>query len=331
MEVLGNIFNVALIVATIRTTAPILLVALGGSFTTKAGIFNIGLEGQMLIAAFFAVLGSIWTGSALGGLVIGVAAALVFALVFAVLVISFRANEVVVGLALNILAGGMTISLMKAIFGTRGSIVGRGIVGLPKVQIPGARDILGPYAQLISGYTPLIYVAFLAVPLLILIYARTRLGLYIRVVGEKPEAAEALGISIAKVRYTAALLCGLLAGLAGAHMSLGYITMFTENMSSGRGFMAVAILIFSAGDPWRVLAGCLLFGFADALSLRLQTFGFPSYLVLAVPYAVALIALFALSWKARPKLIRETIETMQRALSVHPAKSETPDAPSNRT
>ncbi|WP_421579997.1 ABC transporter permease [Shinella sp. M31] len=331
MEVLSTIFNVALIVATIRTTAPILLVALGGSFTTKAGIFNIGLEGQMLIAAFFAVLGSIWTGSSLGGMVIGVAAALVFALVFAVLVISFRANEVVVGLALNILAGGMTISLMKAIFGTRGSIVGRGIVGLPKVQIPGARDILGPYAQLISGYTPLIYVAFIAVPLLILIYNRTRLGLYIRVVGEKPEAAEALGISIAKVRYTAALLCGLLAGLAGAHMSLGYITMFTENMSSGRGFMAVAILIFSGGDPLRVLAGCLLFGFADALSLRLQTFGFPSYLVLAVPYTVALTALFALSWKARPKLIRETMETMQRAFSVHPAKSETPGTRSNRS
>lgn len=331
MEVLSTIFNVALIVATIRTTAPILLVALGGSFTTKAGIFNIGLEGQMLIAAFFAVLGSIWTGSSLGGLVIGVAAALVFALVFAVLVISFRANEVVVGLALNILAGGMTVSLMKAIFGTRGSIVGRGIVGLPKVHIPGARDLLGPYAQLISGYTPLIYVAFIAVPLLVLIYGRTRLGLYIRVVGEKPEAAEALGISIVKVRYIAALLCGLLAGLAGAHMSLGYITMFTENMSSGRGFMAVAILIFSGGDPWRVLAGCLLFGFADSLSLRLQTFGFPSYLVLAVPYAVALTALFALSWKARPKFIRETIETMQRALSIHPAKTETPDAPSNRS
>ncbi|OLP60898.1 ABC transporter permease [Xaviernesmea oryzae] len=321
MEVLGSLFNVALLVATIRTTTPILLVALGGSFTTKAGIFNIGLEGQMLIAAFFAVIGSIYTGSSVGGLVIGVAAALVFALVYAVLVVSFRANEVVVGLALNILAGGMTISLMKAIFGTRGSIVGRGIVGLPKVQVPGARDLLGfNAAQLISGYTPLVYVAFLAVPAMLLIYGRTRLGLYIRVVGEKPEAAEALGISIARVRYTASLLCGLMAGLAGAHMSLGYITMFTENMSAGRGFMAVAILIFSAGDPLKVLAGCLLFGFADALSLRLQTFGFPSYLVLAVPYAVALVALFALSWRARPKTIRETLETMRRALSVSPER-----------
>lgn len=315
MEILGNLVNVALLVAMLRTTAPILLVALGGSFTTKAGIFNIGLEGQMLVGAFFAVLGSIWSGSALVGVACGVAAALVFALAFAVLVVSFRANEVVVGLALNILAGGMTVSLMKAIFGTRGSIVGQGIVGLPKVQIPGAKALLGSWAPLISGYTPMVYVAFLAVPLLILFYKRSRLGLYIRVVGEKPEAAEALGISITRIRYTASLLCGLLAGLAGAHLSLGYITMFTENMSSGRGFMAVAILIFSNGDPWKVLVGCLLFGFADAFSLRLQTFGFPSYLILAVPYLVALAALFALSYRSRPKIIRETAETMRRLLS----------------
>lgn len=323
MEVLSQLFNAALVVATIRTTTPILLVALGGSFTTKAGIFNIGLEGQMLIAAFFAVLGSIWTGSAVGGLIAGVAAALVFALVYAVLVVSFRANEVVVGLALNILAGGMTISLMKAIFGTRGSIVGRGIVGLPKVQIPGARDLLGPTgAQFVSGFTPLVYVAAISVPVLMLVYARTRLGLHIRVTGEKPEAAEALGIPIARVRYTASLLCGLFAGLAGAHLSLGYITMFTENMSSGRGFMAVAILIFSAGDPLKVLAGCVLFGFADAFSLRLQTFGYPSYLVLAVPYAVALAALFLLSWQSRPRLIRETLESMGRSLSTTRSASD---------
>ena len=155
MEILDRLLNVALVVATIRTTAPILLVALGGSFTTRAGIFNIGLEGQMLVGAFFAVIGSIWTGSAIVGVLCGVAAAMVFALIFALLVVTFRANEVVVGLALNILAGGMTISLMKAIFGTRGSIVGHGIVGLPKIEIPGARDLLGSYAtlRLVSGET----------------------------------------------------------------------------------------------------------------------------------------------------------------------------------
>ena len=125
----------------------------------------------------------------------GVLAALVLAYIFALLVVTFKANEVVVGLALNILAGGMTISLLKAIFGTRGSIFGHGLVGLPAVKLPFARE-LGWFGQMISGYTPLVYVAFLLVPLLILFYRRTRLGLYIRVVGEKPEAAEALGISI---------------------------------------------------------------------------------------------------------------------------------------
>ena len=249
MEVLERLLNVTLIVATLRTTTPILLVALGGSFTTKAGIFNIGLEGQMLVGAFFAVIGTIFLGSPWLGVLCGVLAALVLAYVFALLVVTFKANEVVVGLALNILAGGMTISLLKAIFGTRGSIFGHGLVGLPAVKLPFARD-LGWFGQMISGYTPLVYVAFLLVPLLILFYRRTRLGLYIRVVGEKPEAAEALGISISRIRYISSLLCGLLAGLAGAHLSLGYTTMFTENMSSGRGFMAVAILIFSNGDPW---------------------------------------------------------------------------------
>ena len=319
MEILDKLFGVAVLVATLRTTAPILLVALGGAFTTKAGIFNIGLEGQMLLGAFFAVLGSIWTHSALLGVLCGVTVAMVMALVFAVLVVTFRANEVVVGLALNILAGGMTISLMKAIFGTRGSVLGHGIVGLPRLRIPSA-DLLGSAGTLISGYTPLVYVAYLAVPAVALVFARTRLGLYIRVVGEKPEAAEALGISVPRIRYVASLLCGLFAGLAGAHLSLGYITMFTENMSSGRGFMAIAILIFSAGDPLKILGGCLLFGFADAFSLRLQTFGYPSYLVLALPYAVALAALFVLSYRARPRLIRETLDSMQRALSVAPGQ-----------
>lgn len=315
MEVLERLFSLAVVVATLRTTAPILLVALGGAFTTKAGIFNIGLEGQMLLGAFFAVLGSIVFHSAWIGLLCGVAAALTAALLFAVLVVTFRANEVVVGLAVNILAGGMTISLMKAIFGTRGSVTGHGIVGLPRLKVPGLDAALPGAASLVSGYTPLVYVAFAAVPIVALVFARTRLGLYIRVAGERPEAAEALGISVTRVRYAASLICGLFAGLAGAHLSLGYITMFTENMSSGRGYMAVAILIFSNGNPVQVLLGCLLFGFADAFSLRLQTFGFPSYLVLAVPYAVALAALFALSVRSRPRLIRETLDTMREALA----------------
>ncbi|WP_309084913.1 ABC transporter permease [Chelativorans sp.] len=309
MEVLERIFNIALIAATLRTTAPILLVSLGGTFTTKAGIFNIGLEGQMLLGAFFAVLGSIWTQSALGGVLIGVTASVVVAGIFSLFVVTLRANEVVVGLALNLLAGGLTITLTKAIFGTRGSIVSGDIVGMPRIELPVIHD-LGPLGQMLSGFTPLVYLSFAMVFVVWLILYRTRIGLHIRVTGEKPAAAEALGISTAAMQHIASLFCGVLAGLAGAHLSLGYITMFAENMSSGRGFMAVAVLIFSNGDPVRVLFGCLLFGFADALSLRLQTFGLSSYLVLTVPYLVTLAALFALTYRQRPKLFRETAETL---------------------
>lgn len=309
MEILDKIFTVTLLAATLRTTAPILLVSLGGTFTTKAGIFNIGLEGQMLLGAFFAVLGSIWTGSALGGLMIGVFASVIVAMIFSVLVVTLRANEVVVGLALNILAGGLTISLTKAIFGTRGSIVSPDIVGLSAIHLPYAKQ-LGQFGKVISGYTPLVYLAFLMVFVVWLVLYRTKLGLYIRVTGEKPEAAQSIGIHTARMQHIASLICGVLAGLAGAHLSLGYITMFAENMSAGRGFMAVAVLIFSNGDPVKVLLGCLLFGFSDALSLRLQTFGLPSYLVLMVPYVVTLGALFLLTYRQRPKFFKETLQSM---------------------
>ncbi len=127
-----------------------------------------------------------------------------------------------------------------------------------------------------------------------------------------------MGLPIPRLRYVASLLCGLLTGLAGAHLSLGYITLFTENMSSGRGFMAVAILIFSNGEPLGVLLGCLLFGFSDALSLRLQILGLSSYLVLMVPYVIALVALFALSHRARPRVVVETLAGMRRLLGTAP-------------
>lgn len=325
MEILERIFNLALIAAMLRTTAPILLVSLGGTFTTKAGIFNIGLEGQMLLGAFFAVLGSIWSGSALFGVLCGVAAAMTVAAIFSFFVVTLRANEVVVGLALNILAGGLTISLTKAVFGTRGSIVSPDIKGLKPMHLPFASE-LGGLGKVLSGYTPLVYLAFIMVFLVWLILFRTKLGLYIRVTGEKPEAAEALGISTDRMQHIASLMCGVLTGLAGAHLSLGYITMFAENMSSGRGFMAVAVLIFSNGDPVKALFGCLLFGFSDAVALRLQTFGFSSYLVLTVPYLVTLTALFALTYRQRPRVVRETLESLSLLKQSRKTKaaSETP-------
>lgn len=317
MNLLTEIFNVSLLVAMIRTTAPILLAGLGGAFTAKSGIFNIALEGLMLMAAFGAVLGSYYTGSAWLGVLIAVAIAVAFSLLFALFVVSYKANTMVVGLAINTLAGGATISLMKAFFGTRGSIISAKIVGLPQIHLPFA-DRLGPLGELLSGYTPFVYLSFLLVFVVGLVFYRTRLGLYVRVIGEKEEAAESLGINVVRIKYAAAALCGVFCGFAGAHLSLGYITMFTENMSSGRGFMALAALIFSDGEPGPLLAGCLLFGLTDALAMRLQGYGVPSYIVLMFPYLVTLAFLFIISYRRRPKIFKE----LQEALAAPAAKSQ---------
>lgn len=293
---ISDIFNISLIAATIRTTTPILLVGLGGAFTTKSGIFNISLEGQMLMGAFFAVVGSYYSGSALIGVILAILISLMLSIVFVLFVVNFKANEIVVGLAINTFASGITISLMKTLFGTRGSVVSDKIVGLPSI----------------FGFTPFVYLSIIFLILVSLFMYKTRLGLYIRVVGEKHEAATAQGINIVFIKYLSSILCGIFAGISGAHLSIGYLTLFTENMSSGRGFMAVAALIFSNGDPLKLFAGCLIFGFSDAISLRMQGFGIPSYIVLMFPYIVTLIFLFINTYNKRKKHFFETEETIKK-------------------
>lgn len=311
-----NIFDMSLLAAAIRTTTPIILAGLGGAFTTKSGIFNIALEGKMLIASFFAVIVSYYTGSAWLGVLGGVLASVIFSLIFALFAVTFKSNVIVVGLALNILASGATISLMVSIFGTRGSIISPNIIGLPTIYLPFA-DKLGSFGQLISGYTPLVYITLLLVILVIIIMKKTKLGLYTRVVGEKEEAIEAVGIKTNVIKYSSSIICGIMCGLAGAHISLGHVTMFSEGMSSGRGFMALAALIFSNGEPISLLLGSFLFGFADAMSLRLQQIGIPSYLVLTIPYLITLISLFTISYIRRPKIFKETSETIKKYLSAN--------------
>lgn len=310
-----EIINIALISAAIRTTTPIFLAGLGGTFTSKSGIFNVSLEGQMLISAFCAVVGTYFTGSSIIGVLCGIVSAIILSLLFALFVVSLRANPIVVGLAINIFASGATISIMKAVFATRGSLISSNIVGLPAIEIPFAWEILGEYSEIISGYTPFVYLSFIFLVIVMIIFYKTKLGLYISVVGEKENAAIAQGINTAKIKYISSIFCGFFCGIAGAHLSLGYMTMFTENMSSGRGFMALAALAFSNAHPLKLFLGCLVFGFSDTLAMRLQGFGIPSYLILAMPYIVTLLFLFLITYKNRPRIIKETLETMQKALA----------------
>ncbi len=297
---MGDILTIALLQNTLRTATPIILAGLGVLMTDHVGIMNIGMDGMMLTGAFFAVVGSYFLGSWAGGLAAALAATLLMGLFFGVFVIKFKSDEFIIGVALNIFAGGLTVFLLRAMFGVKGAFSSPQIVPLPKLswdflqRIPG----IGP---LLNGNTLLVYVSWLLVLVCWLLIYKTPLGFWLRAAGEHPDSLRSSGISPERMKYLASLLCGVFAGLAGAHLSLGYLTMFTENMSASRGFIAVACVIFGASSPPRVFLAALLFGFIDALGLRLQSVGFNSNLTAMAPYVVTVLIMVLVVVRASAK------------------------------
>lgn len=286
---MGNIFSIALLQNTLRTATPIVLAALGVLMTDHVGIMNIGMDGMMLTGAFFAVVGSYYLGSWLGGIAVAVLAGVLLGLFFGLFVIKFKSDEFIIGVALNIFAGGLTVFLLRTMFGVKGAFSSPQIVPLPTLNWPwlGRIPIIGP---LLNGNTLLVYVSWLLVFVCWLFIYRTPRGFWLRAAGEHPESLRSAGISPEKQKYLVSLLCGVFAGLAGAHLSLGYLTMFTENMSASRGFIAVACVIFGMSNPPRVFLAALLFGFIDALGLRLQqSGGVNSNLTAMAPYVVTVV------------------------------------------
>jgi general nucleoside transport system permease protein len=287
---ISRIITLSLFAATLRMTTPILFATLGGIFASQTGIFHVGLEGLLDIAAFFAVVGSVKTGSPWGGLLYAIVACLVASIVFAIVHLEMKANEIIVGLAMNIFATGLTNFLIVAVLGTAGYYQSPLIVGFPQIDIPLIKDI--PVAnELLSGHSPLVYLSFLFVFLVYVVLYRTGFGFHLRAVGEKIEAAEAVGIDPKKIKYIGLLICGVLCALGGTFLSLSYLNLFSENMTAGRGWVALAAINFGEMKPLRSLIACLIFGFADALALRLQQFGLPSQIVLMLPYVSTLIVL----------------------------------------
>lgn len=290
-----------LLAATLRTMTPILLAALGGLISERLGIFNIALEGKMLFGAFFAIYGTFLTGNPYIGVLIAVVVASVVGWVFAILVEKYKTEPIITSIGVNTLAIGVTTYAMKVTFGDIGSIGSDRIVGLPKINIPIIRDI--PYVgEILSGHTPLTYISLILVIVLSFIIYRTYIGINLRAVGEKPEAAEAAGISVTKYRTVGVILTGLLCGLAGAHLSLGYVTMFTEGMTAGRGFFAYTAVLFGKMDPFMVFVASGIFGFAESIGLRTQQFGIPSSIVLMLPYVITVIALVIRSRQRKGKI-----------------------------
>ena len=281
----------ALIASTIRCATPILLAALGGILSERAGVFNIALEGMMLFGAFFAIYGSYLFGNPWLGTLIAILFCAFMGWLFVKLIENLGAEPTITGIGMNTLALGMTTYLAKMAFGGGGSIAAKDrIVGFSKVQLPVIKDI--PFlGKVFSGYTPLVYVTFLLVPVLSFFLYHTHKGIHLRAVGENVPAAQAAGLNVNRYRTAAIVVASMLCGLAGSHLSLGYVTLFTENMTNGRGFFAYVAVVFGKADPASVMIAALVFGLADTLSTKVQGNGIPSSLVLMLPYIVTIIAL----------------------------------------
>src|SRR5262245_6634437 len=290
---------VEFLAASLRIATPLLFAALGGILSERAGVFAVGLEGMMLAGAFAGVI----VGHGLGSLGAGLAASIVggalIALVVAIATVRFGADQMVTGLAVNILAVGLTSFLLRGLF-NRGEAPIIRVPTLAPLSVPGLAEVpvVGP---LLFRQPPLTYVAAVAAVAVGVFLMRTRAGLTLRATGEHPQAVFAVGADPARVRTAAVLACGALAGLGGAVLSLQQVGTFTDAMTNGRGYIALAAIIVGRWMPLGTLLGCLLFGAADALQLRVQGFRLPvsSYVIQMMPYVVALAVLAGLGRSAR--------------------------------
>ena len=267
-----NIFSIALIFSTIRLTTPLLLAALGGLFSERAGVINIALEGLMLAGAFTAAAVTHYAGSPWVGLLAAVVAGVVVAGIHAVACIRYKADQVVTGTAINILFLGVPALLSGALFNSTGAT--------PQIPL----ENLLPYAPIV--------IAFALVPVTWYVLNRTPFGLRLRAVGENPEAADTAGVSVARIRYTGVLLSGALAAVGGAYLAIGQSSLFTRNMSAGRGFIALAALIFGKWRPVQTMLACLLFGFAEAVAIQMQgVVRIPVQFIQIIPYVLTMVVL----------------------------------------
>ena len=288
----------ALIAAMLRFATPLVFAAMGGMLCERSGVINIGLEGMMLMGAFFGIFAADQAGSWFVGALAGMAAGGVLAIVHAVFSIALRADQVVSGFAVNFLALGITGYVFIAHYGDQGTP--GDVPRVPELSLPLIED-LDFFGTAIGSASVLTWVALLLVPLLALYLFRTASGLRLRSVGEKPRAADSVGVPVLRTRYVAVIVSGLLAGLGGVYLSVGLVGSFNENMTDGRGFIALAAVIFGSWRPGGALAAALLFGFSSAVAQRLPAFS-ESLAVLfqALPYVLVLIVVAGLIGRSRP-------------------------------
>jgi simple sugar transport system permease protein len=287
---MSGFFNAAFFDQAVLGITPILLAALAGTLSERVGLFNIALEGKMLVGAFAAVAGSYLLGSTAGGVVAAIVASTAFSALLAFGATVLRGNAIVIGISLNLLASGLTSFLLRAVLGVSGTFSDSSMQSLQRLHIPILAD-LPVVGRALGEQNPLVYISWILVALVAVFLAKTSWGLRIRGIGEQPDAAVTLGANATRYRILVTLVAGALCGLAGLQLSLGSVTLFSENMTAGRGWIAVAAVMLGRARPLPVAAACVLFGMSDAVGLKLQGEGLPNQITDAAPYVVTLIAL----------------------------------------
>lgn len=291
---------VGLIAATLRLATPLIFTSLGGVFSEKSGVVNIALDGIMTAGAFFAVLGSYLTKSPWLGILFGILGGVVFAAIHAYLSIHLLADQTVSGVGINVFAPALVSYLVFTFFGTPSQTANVASVPYPSAffaKIP----VLGTVLKELNWF---VWLAFILVIVAHYILYKTPIGLRIRAVGEHPKAADTLGISVYGVRYLSVIISGVLGGLGGATLSIGIMDLYRENMVSGRGFIAIAAMIFGNWKPKNAMLACLLFGFAQALEIYAKTFGWriPGEFFAAFPYLLTMLVLAGFVGKTQAPL-----------------------------
>ena len=311
MRVLQSICSPDFLFMWIRVATPILLAALGAAVCNKAGVVNLGLEGIMLISALFGVLAGAMGGGLFWGIVGGIGSALVVSTILAYFHLVMKANATLCGTAINTAASGLTVFVLQLATGEKGNSSSLHSFSFPKVDIPVIKDIpvLG---DILSGHNALTYVAIIMVILVYLLMYKTPLGLRMRAVGENEHAASSVGQNVIKIRFVAILICGVLTGLGGMYLSMGYMDMFVRNMVAGRGFIALAACSMGQATPVGALVSSLVFAFFDALSNVLQVLQLPSQFVQMLPYVatIAGLTIFSIQQSIRAKRKMNKLKTV---------------------
>ena len=287
----SNIINVSLIYATFRASTPIIYAALCAAITQQANILNVGTEGIMLMGAFMAVAISYTTGSWMLGVLAAMLSGMFMAWIIAIGHIRYKADNCAIGMGVNLLAVALTKYLLNAILGQQGSFSDPKIIGIPKVHIPFLKNI-PVLNDIFNDWSITEWFVIILVIAVWFVFYKTVWGLRLRAVGKFEQAAQTAGINVNGMKYQAILIAGLIGGLAGAHLSLGYSNLFRESMTNNRGFMGVAAMYFGNANPIFTAIGCLIFGFADSVGARVQAYGVPSQIVLLMHYVIKIVVLF---------------------------------------